>query len=237
MQNWRAISLGVLVLTVATVALAAQSTYSLKRAAKEGDVLKYSLKSELKFDDYGVSMTGIVTEKVTKVQKDGTYTIESKVSDMKALNDGQEVKQPDEIQTITLKATGEPTTPESPAVGGTRALTALIVPAKPVRIGDSWEADFKGDEASGNPPAKGTYKAEAKEKIGEFECVRVKYSIKQRPNKEANQEAAGTSNCTAWIDIKDGSIVKMEGSFKSEAEDEGEKFTMSGKVSLMRIAG
>lgn len=215
MNKFKKTGFGILVAALSVAAFAVQDGIALKRTAKAGESIKYRLKADVDLGGTEAAFSTLVTEKVSKVESNGTYVIESSQSDGKVSFGGQEMEMPASVQTITYKATGEIVEIKAEQVDAsvyrTANLTSFIVGDKPVKVGDTWTTEIKKDEKTGAAAAKGTYKVEAEEKIGDYECYKVKYSTKEVDG----GEAAAVSESTSWISKKDGSMVKSEGTWKN----------------------
>jgi hypothetical protein len=215
MSNFKKMGFGLFVAALSVAALAVQDGISLKRQAKAGESVKYRLKADVEIQGMEANFSALVVEKVTKVESNGNIVLESVQSEGKVSFSGQEMDVPGATQTYIYKPNGEVLEIKAEAVDSsvyrTANLTAFIVSDKPVKVGDEWTTEIKKDEKTGAMAAKGTYKVEADEKIGDLECLKVKYSTKETEG----GEAAATCEGFAWINKKDGSLVKSEGAWKN----------------------
>lgn len=69
-------------------------------------------------------------------------------------------------------------------------------PEKEVKVGDTWSGDF----ISGGQTMKGQYKAEAVEKVGAYEAIKIK----------GDMTGAMNGSVTVWIDLESGIPVKLD---------------------------
>ena len=203
----------VLVAALAAFALAAEDTFVLKHAPKAGDVVKLKLKADFDFQGQQGTVTGITTTKITKVEANGDFTSESTQTESKVSVGGQDMAQPDQPATVTVyKANGEIVSITAPEANDTAYrfsnLIGMRFPDKPLKVGDTWDVEIKADAKTGTAPAKATYKVEALEKVGSYDTIRVKGSYK-----ETAGDAPASGESTTWLNAKDGSVVKQEGTY------------------------
>lgn len=233
MNKFKKTGFGIFVAALSVAALAVQDGISLKRTAKVGDSAKYRLKADVDVQGTEVQFTALVSEKISKVESNGNYVIESTQSEGKATFGGQDMDAPTTSQTMTYKSTGEllelKAEDTSPQVYRTAILTTFVVTDKPVKVGDTWNVELKKDDKTGAVPVKGSYKVEAEEKVGEVECFKVKYTTKENEG----GDAAATVEATSWINKKDGSLVKSEGNWKN-VQFPGVPMPINAKFTLVK---
>jgi hypothetical protein len=202
------------VAALSLTALAIQDAITLKRVAKVGDVAKYRMQADIEYQGSAVSFKGLVTDKVTKVADDGQYSVESTTTEGKVSFAGAE--HPTGGQTATATTTIYKPSGEIVSVISEQSdpnflrlanLQALHFSANPVKVGDSWEVTIAKSE-QGAVEAKGTCKLEIQEKIGERDTYRIHAVLKETIEKEP-----AAVDATYWIDVKDGSLVKLTGTF------------------------
>lgn len=233
MKMFRKTGFGLLVMALSVAALAIQDGASLKRVAKAGDAAKYRLKADIDFQGMEANFTALVLEKITKVESNGNIVVESTYSEGKVSFSGQEMDAPGTTSTYTYKPTGEVVEIKAETVDSnvyrTAHLTAFTVPDKTLKVGDEWTTEVKKDEKTGAVAAKGTYKVEAEEKVGDFETYKVKYSTKE----SEGGDAAAVCEGMAWVNKKDGSLVKSEGVWKN-VPFPGAPAPLNAKFSMVR---
>jgi len=210
------VSVGLFVAALSVAALAVQDSVNLKRAVKEGDTAKYRLKGTVDFQGQDIVMTMLITEKVTKVESNGNYTVESTESEGKVDFGGDQQDIPGETMSTIYKATGEVVdvktdADKKPSAIRLANLQSFVVQDKAVKVGDEWATEVKKDAASGAFALKGTYKVEAQEKVGEIDCYKVKFSAKEAEGGDAAASVDGYS----WVNIKTGLSEKTEGATKN----------------------
>lgn len=216
-------------------ALAAQEAIVLKRLAKAGDVEKYRMKAETQLAGGTAVFTGLITEKIVKVADDGQYSMESTTTENAVTFNGKEMpgaaKTTADVATITCKSNGEVvsviTDRSDPNIYRMANLQSLQFPATPLKIGDSWDINIKKDDR-GSVDAKGTFKLEATEKVGTYDCYRIHGTVK-----ELTGDTPASVEETCWISVKDGTIVKSQGTW-TNAPFPGAQDPLNAKVEVTR---
>ena len=215
MISYKKVGFGLMIAALSMAAIAIDDAISLKRAAKAGDVAKYRLKADVELQGMEANFTTLITEKVSKVESNGNYVLESTQSDGKVSFSGQEMDVPGSVQTFTYKPNGEVVEIKAENVDAsvyrTAILTSFIFADKAVKVGDDWTFEIKKDEKTGTVPAKQTYKVEAEEKVGDVDTFKVKFSTKETEGGDSAASCEGT----AWISKKDSTLVKSEGVWKN----------------------
>jgi len=218
------------VVAAAALSFAAFQDYSLKHAAKAGEVFKYKMSGELSVMGQTVQMSATMVNKTTKVESNGNYVVESSMTDAKIVLNGSEMdlgEQPS--STTTYKADGSVVDVAGEAVeagGGRMAnLTAFVVSEKSVKVGDSWVHEIKGDPKKSTVDATGNYKFEAVEKLDGNDAAKVSYEIKEKG------DAPATISGTAWIDVKTGNALKVESAWK-DVPVPGAPSPVNGKMTM-----
>jgi hypothetical protein len=208
----KALAAVVVLLSVSALTFAAVDGLSVKRQPKEGQTVKLRLKAQLEIAGNQATFTGIMQQKVTKVETDGTYTEEEQQLQGKASFGGQDVDVPDTgAHPVTYFADGSiKEIKGDDQTAGAAAyrmsnLGVIVDAGKPLNVGDTWTYDFKADSKTGAVAAKGEYKVLAEEKVGDLDTVKVKAAIK-----EADGTDPASSDGTYWISKLDGTLVKAE---------------------------
>lgn len=195
-------------------ALAQQDSITLKRVAKVGEITKYRLSADSDYQGTAVNFTGLITEKVTKVSDNGDYTVESKTSEGKVSFGGNEMDAGDQSQGATITtsdASGAVLSIVSdmadPNIYRMANLQAIRLPKDAVTVGSTWTISYQKND-KGAVDAKGEFKVEAREKIGTHDTLRIHGTIK-----EDIKDQPASVDATYWIDVKDGSLVKLTGTW------------------------
>lgn len=223
-------------LTAWLVALApAQEEYTLKLQVKEGDAFKYRFTMELTFGEQSAVVTMNMTSKVIKVEADGNVIIESSSSDGMVKFGEQEMPIPPSPATkTTFKPNGAPIKVEggSSPDGSLRMarLNSHFFPDKPVKIGDKWNAELKGEGSA--PAIKADFELVAKEKIGDMDALKIKFTIQEVGENAVGGAATITGH--TWIDPKTGMLVRMNASVKGMPA-EGAPMPLDGTITMERI--
>lgn len=217
----------------AALALAGVQDYNLKHTPKSGEIIKYKMSGELTVMGQAVQMSAVMVNKTTKVETNGNYVVESSMTEGKIVLNGSEMdigEQP--ITTTTYKSDGSvvDVQGESVEMGGARLanLTAFVISDKPLKVGDTWTSEAKGDEKKSTVDVKSTYKFEAIEKLDSTETAKVTYEVKE------SGEAPATVTGTAWIDLKTGNAVKVESAWK-DVPIPGAPAPINGKMTMTLI--
>lgn len=208
----RIFGLAAIVASIAVAAYAADS-FSLKRTAKVGDTLKYKYSADVDFGGQAATISFTTVDKVTKVEDNGNISTESKQENMKISFGGQEMTPEDRPgSTTTTKASGEIVEIKGDGVDGNAYrfgnMSGIRAPEKPVAVGDKWSYEIKADAKTGAAAGKGEGEVLAQEKVGDYDCLKVKWNYKETEGADA-----ASSEGTAWINTKDGSVVKAVGKF------------------------
>jgi hypothetical protein len=202
------------VAALSLTAMAVQQGITLKRSSKVGEISKYRLKAEMDYQGTPIVFSALVTEKVTKVADDGQYTIESGTSEGKVNMGGNEMDaggQGPGTSVTTFKSTGEVVSitadQSDPNMYRMANLQSLQFPGTVLKVGDSWNVAIKKDD-HGSVDAKGSYKVEAQEKVGDYDTYRIHGTMKESIDKDP-----ASVDATYWINVKDGTLVKLTGTW------------------------
>lgn len=192
-------------------------TYSLKRVAKIGDSAKYRLSMDVAFGDMQFKMTSTSTLKVVRVDEDGTVTTQTSQGEYKIKIKGvaEEMTAPDtEPTTAARKANGELVSLNGDRIDASSYrldnLNAFHAPDSPVKVGDRWTFDVKGDSKTGAVAGKAEFELLGIERVGVYESAKIRWTYQ-----ETEGATPASSEGTVWIDVKDGSLVKSEGKLKN----------------------
>jgi hypothetical protein len=214
---------------------AAGQAVTLKRTPKVGEVYKYRV--TLVFTIYGndVFYTSTVTDKVTEVAKDGSYTVASTQSEVSA-SAGQDLPvEKNEKPSYTvydakghvLDLKGE----QAAASWRDAYLSAFVLPDKPVAKGDTWSATLPPKADLKTPGASINYTSLGMDTvpIAGIQVLRVDEKFA-----ENSQSDRATSTGTIWVDPRDGSVVKMEEVWRN-APILGVSTLVNGNISYERV--
>lgn len=226
-----------LALAASVVAVAAGlQSVTLKRTAKVGDVAKYKAKADVDFQGMSIAVTFVTTDKVTKVADNGDITTETTQAEMKIKMGDQEMDPPTDNSTpqvATSKASGEIVELKGENVDANAyrmaAMSGFQYPDKALNVGDSWEVKLSKNEKLGTVAALAKYKLEKLEKVGDWDTAVITMDYKET---EGSDPASATGKI--WVNVKDGSLVKVDGEWKN-APFPGAPAPINAKVSIERI--
>ncbi len=192
------------------MAFAAVQGISLKRAPKEGTTFKYKMEGSVDMQGTPVTLTGIMQEKVIKVEANGNFSLEQQQLEGKISVGGQEMDMPAGNATITTyKSTGEIVEikggSEESSSYRMATLGLVLAPGKSLSVGDKWTHEVKADTKLGIVAAKADYQVLAEEKVGSVDTIKIKATVKETEGSDP-----ASSDSTLWIDKKDGSTIKAE---------------------------
>jgi hypothetical protein len=186
----------------------AQDTYSLRRARTADEVLKHQITAEFEMQGQKFSVSLIATDKVVKLTEDG-FTYETSQSDMTVTVGGNDVPADPgaKPETVRYLSNGLPVEFESGVSDDNiriNAVVAFVAPDKPVKVGEKWTVNSQFTK-----PIELVYSGEllAVEKVGDVEAVKVKMEVKDKSAKPGT-----SSTSTYWLNAKDFSLIKGEGS-------------------------
>lgn len=190
--------------------------------AKVGDVTRTSIHISLMANIQGqqVPMELRMTDRstVTEVSGEGRITLRQEVDSMSMSIAGNEIAGPptpadvivigpDRMIVSYKSGDGDP----QAAALQSRLYTAstVMLPGKPVAVGDAWSKAIAADAALGLQPAKVEFKVLAFEKVGTVDTVKV--SIAYAETAADGLQTTGT----CWLDRATGEDVKVEYQFKN----------------------
>ncbi len=225
-------AIGAVLLAAAVGAGAWVADYSFVYTPKVGAVTKYKMQGVFDFEGVEVTFSATGVNKVVKVLDNGNFTVEETQSDAKVVYGGTESEIPSGGTTTTYTADGRVIEIQGDSVDGsayrTAAMSSFFKPGKPIKMGDSWTVEIKGDDKLGSVDAKATYTVEAEETVGAWKCVRVKYDVKETKG----QTPAGSTG-KVWVSLDDGEMVKVEGVWK-DVPVPNAPAPISGKMTVTR---
>ena len=201
-------------ITLAMVGLAISAsatladTYTFKRNSKVGDTAKYKMTAKFNIMGADASATMENSEKVVKVEADGTFHVETAQTNLVIEFGGQKMEQDGEPPHTSkyssngkvLEIGGEDAGPDSYRL---ELLMAVLAPESAQAVGGKWTIKTPADAKRGTPSMVSEYEVLGTEKIGVYETVKIKINIK-----EESGEAAATASGTYWVSVKDFTMVK-----------------------------
>ena len=200
-----------LAVLAAIVSASALDSVTLTRNAKVGDEASYTLNVIIEIEGMGeFEMVADITDKVMKVEKDGTVTIASSSTNRVIMSGGSPVQEPeDEVDTTTFAKSGKIMKIESSQVGADAyrfaSLMNFMWPTVPVDVGSKWKVEMKADSKQGTNDMTFSYSIVERGKLNGHDCFKIKFN-----NKETSGGGASTEGVT-WVDVKTGLMVKIDG--------------------------
>lgn len=212
----RSVLLFAAALTFAAASATVADGFNLVRKGKVGDEAVYKFSAEMMFGDIKITISGKNREKVAKMTEDGTVTLESVQSDVVVKTPDEEQKMDGEEASVMVY--GKDRILQSHKSGDTESdaetyrlalVTTIKTPDKDVKVGDKWTTSFKHSK-DGTNPISAEYEVVATEKVGKWDCVKIKFTAKETEG-EDKAEATGT----VWLDTSEFTTVKEETTIKN----------------------
>ena len=218
--------------SLALAAIAGQDSLNVSRRPKVGSVAMYSVSAN--FDSpQAITFTQNQTQKVTAVQADGTYTLETVSSNVVVDFGGQTMNPPDSTVTSTQTPTGRviqiiSEQAAGPATYRIAHLQTFEAPLTSVKVGDDIAYTIPADPKLETPAVKADFKVAGLEKIKDWDTIRLTFN-----SAETGSDAVSSMTGTVWVNVSDGLLVKSEGQWK-DVQPEGVPFPLSGKYTMIR---
>lgn len=237
-MNFSMKSVGILaaLAAVAVAVAAAQDTFNLRMAPKKGDANKYKTVGSFSVQGFDVKATYEFTDTVKEVNEDGTYEVETVTGELVIDLGGQQMNQPapEAMRTVYSKdGSGKPKTVPAEAdpknMARLQTLNTTFRPENPVKVGDTWEKEWKANKDTGVEAAKATYKLVAVEDVQGKKALKIEFEIKET---EANP--AASSKGTVWLDAATGVMLRQNSEWK-DVPFPGSPEPLSGKVTIEKV--
>ncbi|MFZ4508130.1 MAG: hypothetical protein ACOYON_10605 [Fimbriimonas sp.] len=157
----------------------------------QGQELNYAFTMKVDSSEGKFEIRGDTLMKVTKIEENGDYTVESSSKNQKVAVDGHEEDLDDdpepEVTKYTAKGQKIPPKdakedeegPDPLAVNILDPITDFASPAGPIKKGTTWTEEYKADEKLGRAACKVVYEVIGAEKRGEYDCVRLSAKLTQ----------------------------------------------------------
>lgn len=200
-------------------------TYSLVWKPTLGQAITYAVTVKFTGGDEETEMSGNVETKVTEVEKNGDYTLESRHKDFKIVvgKEPHDIPNQDEPDIDKYTAKGEKIPKkdtEDENVGGPFGglLDSLEFksPEKPVKKGDKWTHKIEKDEDNDVKAAEIEFEVKGEEKIGTYDVITI--NVKYH---ETEGDKPTTAVGSYSFDLKDMSTVKQEATVTYTPEEPG----------------
>lgn len=224
-------------LSLTITANAALDAFKLVRKPKLNESYTYKQTLTLEDTEGKMDIIGEITEKITKLNENGSYLAEVTDKTEKIKVEGEELEIGEEsVHTATTLATGELELVEAdddPSEDGTYRfsnLTSLIYPKEEVNVGATWTHAFKEDSKKGTKDAEVTYKVESEEKLMGFDAVKVSLVGKEKAGSKPFSTAG-----TVWVRKSDGLMLKFEVEMKNLPIDDEEVIDAAKVVMELKV--
>lgn len=218
-------------LALAAVAFAADGIVLFKAPAK-GETQKYKLKANVDIAGMEIVLEAMQITKTTDVDADGNYTQTTESADAKITMNGQEMEIPMPASSVVFRKDGTMKELMGEGVDATAyrnaAMTSLVLPSEPKKVGDEWTTTVKGESDKGTVDMTGTMKIAALEQVDGTECAKIDFVVK-----ETSGDAA-THKGSTWIDTKNSTMVKTVGEW-ANMPFPGSPAPVSGKYSITLV--
>lgn len=194
---------------VAFLLLRAPDAVTLRRTGKVDSTYVFTEVQIQKFRGQTVRYDGTMVETIQRIESNGNITIQS-VRHGSTDADGMI---PPETTIRVFNPTGEIVRHETilsdlERINDLRrlAMTSMRYPKGKVKPGDKWTSDWKSKFEDHSFGCKATFSLEAIEPVGSIETAKVRLVATER------DAGSGSSNVIFWVDLRDGSIVRAQGS-------------------------
>ena len=182
---------------------------ALKMTGLVNDVRHYTMSGVMSVAGTEAKLNGTMTQKVIKVEDNGNITMQDTES-MKIEVSGQELPSQDAITTTVYKpdgtvieVRGEESGPNAYRIA---TIETINLPDFALAVDKTWTHDFPADAKTGVIHSKGEYKVLASETLHGVDSWKLSTKVT-----ELSGDTPASTEGTAWISKKDGSLVKMDG--------------------------
>lgn len=214
-----------------TMAAPVQDSTNLAWKPKLNEVIKYQFSMNIPIDMGGTPGTvdvGFVSvSKVVGLDAE-LVTMEGSMDSFKIKINGQEMDMsqmggpaPDMSGTVKIvtKLNGEVVSDSTPAeMGGgegMQRMNAFYRPGKMVKVGDSWEQEWKADKAKGLQSAKARWTLKGEEMSNGVACWKVDYVFAEMDTADGM-----SANGSLWINKMDGHMESLKYQFNNVSMSE-----------------
>jgi hypothetical protein len=203
-------AIAIFFLFAASLAANGQATYQLKLAPKAGDVFKFKYKAVFHAGDVDATATSDHIQTIKKIDTNGDCSFEWMDKGFTIAAPGAP-DTPVDLPAVSAKYSAlgdilDVTAPSDDQLAGfVASLTMLRFSDKPVKIGDSWDFETKGNSATGLMAMKAHYTLEGTEKMYGVDSLKVMIDLAQQ-----GSGGAAKSKGEIWIDPTTGWTVKAD---------------------------
>lgn len=185
--------------------------YDISPKHKVGDTFTYKIAGNFDVMGMEATMSSTTSNKVIEVQDDGTIVMESTMGATVVQVMGDEMELPSMPTTrVTMGRNGEmisvsggdPTMMEG--YGRQANMNSFIWPEGPVKIGDTWTHEFKGNSETGGVPATVTYKVLEETSVIGAKALAISLDFKETGS------GGGSVKGVIWIEIGTGIMLQTD---------------------------
>jgi hypothetical protein len=206
-----------IVVASAAFGLTQQPGYALIWKPRVGQEFKYRVDVDAQIAASKLAFGAELQLRVAKVAANGDYTVESVYSHATMIVDGTSMdiadaaKSTPEIEVFNSKGmmiSKKKVSDDDEWDPFSRALNMMMdfhAPEKPVKVGDKWSKEIKGDATAKIRPVKIEYAVAATERLGAAEVVKVVFSYE-----ETERDKPVTGDGTFLLDAADGSLHRLD---------------------------
>lgn len=191
----------------------------LARKVNVGDAYAFSYRSDSKAQGVSIQVQATDTHKVTRVAPDGSFTVESTITDAKLRLNNQEIAQESQPPTTaTFGPNGVVESVQSAQITGTALrfakMTMFVAPGREVKRGDRWEHTIVADAQRGLVDATIQYQVDRLEKVNGLDTYKIRFNYKEKVGAKPTQVTG-----FVWISATDGWLVKSDLDIKGAPSD------------------
>ena len=219
---------------------AAQDAQKIEWKPKVGEAVNLKMAIAMEMPQIGaIDVQFLIKSKVTKIDKEKSeVTTQSEMSDFQLFMGGQPLdmggQAPTSNEKVTLvqKLNGQIVSDSSSAeMGGERVsrMNAFHFPDKPMKVGDSWEHEWKANKEENLGPAKARWTYSAHEVKDGVDCWKIDYVFA-----EMEDPNGISASGTIWLDTASGQIHYSNYQFNNVSFQEGMPPT-SGTGQITRV--
>lgn len=225
--------IGRLFLGMAVAGLLVSQGYRLERQPKVGEESRLRVSAQIDMQGSTAFFSSLQVEKVTAVEANGDYTVESRQTDARITFGGQTTAIPEAAPMAAVyRASGELATIKADIIAASEVrvsrMNGFVSPGREVKVGDSWSHDYKPSPQNGQIGGKSEFKLESKENQGERPALVVKFNYK-----ESSGDRPASSNGKMWIDAERGILLRLESDW-ANAPMPGSPAPMNAKITILR---
>lgn len=194
-------------------------SFSIARSPKVGDSIKYTMSAQFSTAGASGTIAATLLEQVTKIDKDGSYSVQQTQIDATATYDKEDVPVPARTPiTLTYRPDRKVASMEGSLIDGNsfrvENLATVVDPGKPVSIGDVWSAEIKAETKADKTPLTPAvvldYKLLGLETVAGVETLKI-----QASGKEVGGVAPATHIFTIWLSKADGSMIQLDSKWEN----------------------